>query len=148
MRNNAYVILFYMRFCQGARTLDKCPPKLQKPYAPSLLTPSPNQATATKLVTARLLRVSLTDTSSNPTTSSNIRLYNTEERSCDRSSFMPCLAPIVPIYGILLKLSTFPVAKMETKMEVFPCTFIISKKPILSNGLFVLFAEFLRMKDA
>jgi hypothetical protein len=37
--------------------------KPTKPYTPSLLTQIPHKATATKLVTARLLRVSLTDTS-------------------------------------------------------------------------------------
>ena len=34
-------------------------------------------------------------------------------------------------------------SKMEAKMETFHCSFIIAKKPILANRLFVLFAELL-----
>ena len=48
-------------------------PGLQAPQ--SFLMQSTREATATKLVTARLPEVCLTDTSSNPTTSRNIRLY-------------------------------------------------------------------------
>ena len=38
-------------------------------------------------------------------------------------------------------------AKMEVKMEAFHCSFIISKKPILANRLFSLFAELLRLVE-
>ena len=36
-------------------------------------------------------------------------------------------------------------AKMELELEAFRCSFIISKKPILANRLFSLFAELLRL---
>ena len=38
-------------------------------------------------------------------------------------------------------------AKMELELEAFCCSFIISKKPILANRLFVLFAELLRLAE-
>ena len=79
--------------------------KPTKPYTPSLLTQIPHKATATKLVTARLLRVSLTDTSRRKQNLSNIRLYNTEEQILVCSSFMTCFAQIVPIYGTFVELS-------------------------------------------
>ena len=37
-------------------------------------------------------------------------------------------------------------AKMEVKMETFRSVFIISKKPILANRLFSLFAELLQIE--
>ena len=38
-------------------------------------------------------------------------------------------------------------AEMEAKMEAFRSVFIISKKPILANRLFSLFAELLRLVE-
>ena len=72
--------------------LSQKPQKPTKPYTPSILTQIPHKATATKLVTARLLRDSLTDTSSNPTNPSNIRLYSTEEQTKICSSFYTLLS--------------------------------------------------------
>ena len=63
-----------------------------KPYAASLLTLCLHKATATKLVTARLLRVSLTDTSRCKQNLSNIRLYSTEEQILVCSSFYTLLS--------------------------------------------------------
>ena len=46
-----------------------------------------------------------------------------------------------------MELSTPRKGKMEVKMETFRSLFIISKKPILANRLFSLFAELLRLVE-
>ena len=46
-----------------------------------------------------------------------------------------------------MELSTPRKGKMEVKMEAFRSVFIISKKPILANRLFSLFAELLRLVE-
>ncbi len=48
--------------CRGKVKEDKAATNPQKPYRTGISTPSHQKATATKLVTARLLRASLTDT--------------------------------------------------------------------------------------
>ena len=122
--------------------------KPTNPYTPSLLTQILHKATATKLVTARLLRDSLTDTLSNPTNPSNIRLYNTEEQIFVCSSFYTLLSlKLAFLWNFPHSKMSKMEAEMETKMEAFHCRFIISKKPILANRLFVLFAELLRLVE-
>ena len=57
-------------------------------------------------------------TSCNPQNPSNIRLYNTEERSQDRSSFMSFKPQSSQDRGTFMEFSTSQRDKMEAKMEV------------------------------
>jgi hypothetical protein len=64
------------------------------------------------------LKVSLTDTSSNPTNPSNIRLYSTEEQILVCSSFLIFLLKISKFVELLWNFPYSKMSKMEAKMEL------------------------------
>ena len=115
--------------------------KPTKPYTPSLLTQILHKATATKLVTARLLRVSLTDTSRRKQNLINIRLYSTEERSCDRSSFVSCFAQnSLDLWNFYGTFHTLKRAKWKLKWnlnwKLSAVALLYQKSPFLRIGFF------------